>query len=205
MPLKQWMTPPIAAASSSRKIRQQVRVRVAAVDHERQPGAAGLADEAAEMALLHLGRRMLVVVVEPGLPDRDDLRMRPQAAELVPGVVGDVARVVGMDRDRGEDVGIGVGDRDRRVVARERPAGADRDHAADAGGAGAGDHRVAVGRERRLVEVAMGVDQRHDRCRWCQVERARPRRDAAVVVGRRHRRRRQSSMRGKSGTGFCTT
>ena len=54
---------------------RHVAVCLAGVDDERQTGLARGCDMIAEAALLRVARAVIVVVVEAGLPDRDDLGM----------------------------------------------------------------------------------------------------------------------------------
>ena len=54
---------------------RHVVVRLARMDHQRQPGLARRGDVSAEAALLRIARAVVVVIVEPGLADRHHLRM----------------------------------------------------------------------------------------------------------------------------------
>ena len=106
---------------------------------------------------LRLARRVVVVVVEPALADRD--RSAKKLTE--PGDVAllvESGRIVGMDARRGENERRVLGSecgRDRRYF--KRLADADDSHRALA--AGAGDYRVAVAVERRVREVGVAVDE----------------------------------------------
>jgi len=106
---------------------------------------------------LRWARRIVVVVVEPALPDRD--RSAKKLTE--PGDVAllvESGRIVGMDARRRENkrrVLGGEGSRNRRYF--KRLADANDSHRARV--AGAGDYRVAVAVERRVREVGVAVDE----------------------------------------------
>ena len=106
---------------------------------------------------LRLSRRVVVVVVEPALADRD--RSAKKLTE--PGDVAlhvESGRIVRMDARRRENKRRVLGgecSRDRRYF--KRLADADDSHRARV--AGAGDYRVAVAGEGRVREVGVAVDE----------------------------------------------
>ena len=84
MPVKARSRPPVKQCStagkapfpvSSRRIARHVVVGLARMDHQRQAGLARRRDMGAEALLLRVARAVVVVIVEPGLADRHDLRM----------------------------------------------------------------------------------------------------------------------------------
>ena len=107
-------------------------------------------------------RRLVVVVVEPGLADRHDLRMRRQPDQLVGGDVGLLGGIVRMRADRAIDLVMRLGD--RKHAGKALHARRDRHHAADARGDRARDHRVALLGEVGKVEVAVAVDEHAYSC-----------------------------------------
>ena len=62
---------------------RHVVVGVARMDDQRQPGRARRGDVGAEALLLRVARAVVVVIVEPGLADRDHLGMARARDELV--------------------------------------------------------------------------------------------------------------------------
>jgi hypothetical protein len=97
------------------------------------------------------------VIVETGLPDRNNLGGAGAGHEIAGGDVQLLMRVMRMRADRAIDVREALGDGEKIGLARH--AGRDCDHARDAGGAGALDHRLTVGVELRRVQVDVAVDQ----------------------------------------------
>ncbi len=71
---------------------------------------------------------------------------------------------MGVDAGRGGEPGVGPGERYRPLALRQR--GADDHDVPDAGLPRAGEDRVAVGVERRIAEMAVGVDQHVRRPLW---------------------------------------
>jgi hypothetical protein len=110
-----------------------------------------------ERGALCLPWRVVVVVVEAALSDRDrGGQQLTQSRKVAPLV--ETRRVVGMDSRRSEDeAGIPC-----RVLRRESRRGqrlSDADYGRRARFPGAGDYRVAVAVERRVCEVGMAVDE----------------------------------------------
>ncbi len=77
--------------------------------------------------------------------------------ELGDGVLGSFHDLIGVNANRGEDLGMTLGQ------GEGRPAGfkvcADRDHSGHPGLDGPTDNRIAVGIKVGKIEMAMGVDQ----------------------------------------------
>jgi hypothetical protein len=82
-----------------------VGVGVAGVDHQRQAGLAGGGDMSAEALLLGVTRRIVIMVVEPRLPDRHHLGMSGSFRQLDRADVEFLVSVVRMGTDRAEHVG----------------------------------------------------------------------------------------------------
>src|SRR5262249_44092607 len=98
-----------------------------------------------------------------GLPDADDARAARPALELGPPRRLDPRRVVRVDADGGEDVRLLLGEVDGAADLPQVLAGADGDEALDAGRAGAGQDLGPVLVEALAVDVAVAVDEPHDR------------------------------------------
>ena len=90
-----------------------------------------------ERADLVLARRVVAVVVEPGLPDRDAALVGRQRLELGQVGVVEAGRAVGMAADRRADLREGLGRRQRRAA--RRAVHPDRQHPAHAGALRVGD------------------------------------------------------------------
>ena len=106
---------------------------------------------------LRVARRLVVVVVEPRLADRHDLRMRRQPDQLVGRDVKLLGGVVRMRADRAIDLVMRLGD--LKHAGKALHARRDRHHAADAGCDRARDHRIALLGEVGKIQVAMAVDE----------------------------------------------
>ena len=106
---------------------------------------------------LRWARRIVVVVVEPALADRDSgAKMLTKLGDVA--LLVESGRIVGMDagcRENKRRILGGERSRDRRCF--QRLADADDSHRARV--AGAGDYRVAVAVERRVREVGVAVDE----------------------------------------------
>ena len=138
--------------------RPRVILGVACVYHKRLPYSCCQLDLRRERGALLLARRIVVVIVEAALADRD----RTGCSELFDE--GDVAGsvktpgVVGMNAGGCKnEIRIGLGDllcsggRAKRL--------ADADNSLRARGAGASDYRVAVAVEGRVREVGVAVEE----------------------------------------------
>jgi len=137
--------------------RSRVVFRFSRVNDDRETHLGSKSYLGRKRRALRWTRRIVVVVVEPALTDRD--RSAKKLTES-----GDVAlfvesgRIVRMDARRRENKRRVLGgecSRDRRCF--ERFADADDSHRARV--AGAGDYRVAVAVERRVREVGVAVDE----------------------------------------------
>jgi hypothetical protein len=135
-----------------------VGFRLSRVDDNRAAHFSGERYLCGKRSALRLARRVVIVVVEAALPNRD--RRTPQklteTRDVAPLVKG--GRIVRMDSSgRKHKPGI-LGrelSRERRYV--ERLSDADDGHRARV--AGAGDYRVAVAGEGRVREVGVAVDE----------------------------------------------
>ena len=136
---------------------RHVGVAVARMDDQRQPGFARRGNVLAQALRLRLARRIVVVIVEPGLADRHDLRMFRQRDQRLGVDVQFLMGVVRMGADRAENLRKFLCD--RKHLRKFPHAGADGDHAADAGGAGARHHGVEFAGEIGKIEVAVAVDE----------------------------------------------
>ena len=145
-------------------------VGVAGVDDQRQAGLARRRDMGAEALGLLGARAVLVVEVEPGLADADDLGMARRLDQAVGRALPLLLGLVRMDADRAPDVAVALGDGAHLVELVEPRA--DRQHAGDAGGAGARQHAGLVGRELGEVEMAVAVDQ-HQLAAFARLDVAR--------------------------------
>ena len=101
-----------------------------------------------------------MIVIHPGLADRDDFGMARQRGEFLEKIhcalVEDVARV---EPDHGMDIAVFL--RDSQRPATTRRVDTDRDDAVHTGGAGARDDGVEMSFELGKVEMRVGVGQ-HD-------------------------------------------
>lgn len=89
---------------------QHILGRIAGVDHQRQAGFTRGADVAAKTLALPLGPILVPVVVQPGLANGDHLvmvRQRDEACHVGVFALG----VLGMHANRGEHVGVTLGQR----------------------------------------------------------------------------------------------
>ena len=136
---------------------RHVVVGLARMDDQRQSGRARRGDVIAEAALLRVARAVVVVIVEPGLPDRHHLGMTRARDQLVDRDVELLVGVVRMGADRAIDVGKALGDREQLGVALDPRR--DGDDAGDAGCLRARDHGIELAGEVRKIEMAVAVDQ----------------------------------------------
>ena len=108
-----------------------------------------------ERAALRFSRRMHVVVVEPGLAHSHDFRRGEQRADSPPRVIRPAARFVGMHACRRRASGRAMGEGDRALAAGQRLT--DHHDVGDSHGSCVGEHGVAVGVERGIAQMTMGV------------------------------------------------
>ena len=96
---------------SSSRMRARVVVGLAGMDDERQSGLARGGDMGAKAPLLRFARRIVVMIVEAGLAERDDLGRARARDEIGRGDVRLLMRVMRMGADRAIDVGKAFRDR----------------------------------------------------------------------------------------------
>ncbi len=163
--VKQWKMPPKPlGAPIAFEDCEAIVPGVAAMDHDRELCRARLLELAAENALLHVARRLflVVMVIEPHLAPRDHARVPGELVELREMLVGGGLRVVRVNADRRVDpiVLLGEGNRGVDALGRAGPA-ADRQQRLDARRAGALEHRRAVALEFRRLQVRMRINNFH--------------------------------------------
>ena len=133
---------------------RDIVVRLARMDHQRQPGFPRGSDMAAKAALLPFHRTVVAEIIETSFPDRDNIRV---LHEVRGRDVGFLVGVVRMRADRAEDVVIGLSDpADFRELM---DLGADGHHPHDAMFAGTRNDGIAFGREVRKIQMTMAVHQ----------------------------------------------
>lgn len=134
-----------------------VILRLTGVHHHRLLRLRGQTYLSSKRGALSLTRRIVVVVVEAALADRDGGNQQlAQPRNVTPFIEG--GSVVRMDSRSREDKARIL----RRVFRRERrrlQRFSDADDSRRARVAGARDYRVAVAGERRVGEVGMAVDE----------------------------------------------
>ncbi len=118
------------------------------------PGQFQLAPEGVH---LHVRRRQLAVVVEPYLAHGHHLGRVRQPFQRAQDAGVQVFGLVRVHADGGVDVGVGVRQVHRAPAALQ--VRADNHEGGDAGPAGTLQHPAAVGIERGILEMAVGVDQ----------------------------------------------
>ena len=129
------------------------------MDHQRQPELARQRDLRAENALGDVARRVVVVIVQPGLADADAFAMGGEAADRRRVRLGLLGRLMRMRADGEIDVGEPLGQ--RLIDGAARDSGRDRHHALDARRARARDDGVEFFGEIGKIEMAMAVDEGH--------------------------------------------
>ena len=134
-----------------------VRVRLTVVDDDGKVKLAREGELRAEHRLLEFLRRVLLpVIVQPDLPDGDDLRVLREPAQDVEIGVCVRRAVFGMIADGGVDVRILFRQRNRRAGAFQIAAGIeDQSHAVFRHG---GKQRFAVGVELRIIVMRMSIE-----------------------------------------------
>ena len=140
------------------RVRQDLRhvlVGVARMDHQRQAGFLRGLDMDAEAAFLNLGAFGSVVIIEPGLADRDEFLVAGQRHQLLHRRHRLLGRAHRMGARGIEHLVMRLGEgTHRRFVAQP---GADRHHAMHARRAGAGEQVGNLPVEIREIEVAVAV------------------------------------------------
>lgn len=87
-------------------------MRLPVVDDDRQTEVVGQPELRLEDLLLHVARREIVVVVEPDLPDRDDLGVARVTGDGVEVARREGARLVRVHPRRAVEIIIRVGERE---------------------------------------------------------------------------------------------
>ena len=152
------------------------------MDHQRQPGRARGGDVVAETALLRVAWAVIIVIIEPRLPDGHHLGMAGVCDQLVGRDVELLVGVVRMGADRAVNVGKALGDGEHLGMPLD-PRG-NRDDAADAGRLRARHHGIELARKVGEIEMTMAVDQ-HGVSRYQRSEiRGSGNRHQNVNVGR---------------------
>ena len=132
-------------------------IGIARMHDQRQAGLARRGDVGAEALGLLLARAVLVVEVEAGLADADDLGMARRLDQAVGRALPLLLRLVRMNAHRAPDIGMAFGDRAHLVELVEPRA--DGQHAGHARAAGARQHARLVAGKLGKVEMAVAVDQ----------------------------------------------
>ena len=91
--------------------REGVLLSLPRVDHDRQPEVRGELKVRVERTLLIFLRRVVAVVVESGLTDRDDFRVKRALAHLLDLIVAVAGSLVRMHADDRVDVIVRAGQR----------------------------------------------------------------------------------------------
>src|SRR3979490_3293282 len=117
-------------------------IGIAGMHDQRQPGLARRGDVGAEAFGLLFARTVLVIEIEPGLADADDLGMARRLDQAVGRALPLLLRLVRMNADRAPDVLMTLGDGAHLVELVESRAHGQ--HARDAGCAGARQHTGLV-------------------------------------------------------------
>ncbi len=112
------------------------------MDHQWQAGRARRSDMGAEPLLLRRARRVVIVVVEPCLPDRHHFGMTRALDQVVRADVELLVGVVWVRADRAKHVRKALCDGDQ--IALPPHPRRNRHHPTDAGGLGALDHAVEL-------------------------------------------------------------
>src|SRR5436853_7668011 len=141
------------ASRDAGKPGERVVVGRARVDHDRLPELGGKLELGGEEAALAVARRVVAVPVEPGLADRNRLRMAEQLAQLREIGFGRGARLVRVDAEDREDAVVPLGELERPAAVFH--VGADREYARDTRLGGTLDGLVRV---LERAEVRVRVD-----------------------------------------------
>jgi len=125
------------------------------VHDERQAEPACETDLLAKRPPLILARRQIAVVVEPGLADRDDLRVRREPLELIEKRFAELSGLVRVEADRRVDELVALRELDRAEARLEIEA--DVHHDPYASGPRAANDVLAIAGVRIEVEMHVGV------------------------------------------------
>jgi hypothetical protein len=132
-------------------------IGVARVHDQGQAGLARSGDVGAEALGLLRARAVLVVEVEAGLADADNLGMAGRLDQAVRRALPLLLRLVRMNAHRAPDIVVAFGD-GAHLVELVEPC-ADGQHAGHARATGARQHARLVARKLGKVEMAVTVDQ----------------------------------------------
>ncbi len=152
------MTPPSGGRVAGSEDLGRVGVGVTDVGDHRPADVARQRDEAPVGLALRVARRMVVVIVEPGLADADHARRTAEHRQLVPVGLGHARDVVGVHADGGKDVRLSRRQAHRLTRRADIPAGADADHDRDARRTGARQDLGPIRAEVGNVEMAVCVN-----------------------------------------------
>ena len=135
----------------------RVVLGVAGMDDHRHVQFQRGADMAAECFLLQCAWAVVVIIIEPGLTDGNNLRISTHLHQAGGGDVRLLLRAMRMGAERAGDVVMRLGD--RQDLGKAVDPGRDRQEMPDPGGAGAVDHRLLFGREIGEFQMAVAVDE----------------------------------------------
>ena len=150
------------AAALLAQDRQRVLVGLAGVDDDRPLQLAREPDLRAEHRVLHVTRREVVVVVEADLADRARRRRRRDCSRTTVAarcrVVGELVRLVRVHADGNATSGPERATRSACAASFALPASSITSARSTPASLRAGDHRVEIGGERFVGEMAVAVD-----------------------------------------------
>lgn len=132
---------------------------IAVVEDQRQVRVACDRDLRTEHVLLRVSRAVIVIIVEAGFADRDDALVAYERSEGCGDVRRRVFGFVRMNAGRGVQI---VFCSDVEGALRVGEIAADRDRRCDTRGAHTRDDGIAIGIERFVVHMRVGVDEPRD-------------------------------------------
>ena len=132
--------------------------RIARVHDQRQTRFTSHGNMRAKQGLLHRAVGLVVVVVEPGFTDTDDLGMGCRFQQSPLAQIGMLVRLVRVDAYRGPDIVFARRGADNLVPL--ALACGDVEKTADTGRTGAVQDALLVLDEAFVLEMAVGIDQR---------------------------------------------
>src|SRR5262249_12043370 len=91
-----------------------IRIGVTGMDHQREPGLPRRRDVIAKAPRLRVPRTVVIKIVEPGLADRDHLRLARKRHKLLDRDIKLLMGIMRMRSDRAEHVREPLGDRRHR-------------------------------------------------------------------------------------------
>ena len=125
------------------------------MNDQRQAGFAGRGDVCPEAGFLQFPGAVVVVVIQPGLADPDDLGVRRTADEVLDRDDGFFLRLMRVNADGAPDIRVAL--RNGTNPVEPGHVGADRHHGGDTGVPGALNGFVAVFVKNVEIEVAVAV------------------------------------------------